>query len=154
MMLDRIDVHCIWVSQAVLDLLPADLPAVVPGGEIIREPGMGVFCDNAMDMILDIWPQPAAHVKARHVKSAMQKLNQVGLVGMHDAGATPGTLALYAELADTDAWTLRVYSMFECDQRNAYCPETAVGISRDDDRFSVRSVKLFAGNLHLALPQI
>ncbi|KAH6899966.1 amidohydrolase family-domain-containing protein [Thelonectria olida] len=144
MMLDRIDVHCTWVSQAVLDLLPADLPAIVPGGEIIREPGMGVFCDNAMDMILDLWPRPAPHVRARHVKSAMQKLNQVGLVGMHDAGATPDTLALYAELADTDDWTLRVYSMLECDQRNTYCPETAVRISRHDDRFSVRSVKLFA----------
>ncbi|KAI5462517.1 amidohydrolase family-domain-containing protein [Mariannaea sp. PMI_226] len=143
-MLDRIDVHCTWVSQPVLDLLPADLPDVVPGGEIIREPGMGVFCDNAMDLVMQLWPKPGPDVKARHVKSAMQKLNEVGLVGMHDAGATPGTLDLYSELASSDDWTLRVYSMLECDQRNAYCPDEAIKVSREDHRFSVRSVKLFA----------
>lgn len=46
-MLDRVDVHCIWVSRAVLDLLP-DPISDVDGGEIVREPGMGVFCDNAV----------------------------------------------------------------------------------------------------------
>lgn len=148
MMLDRIDVHCTWVSQAVLDLLPADLPDVIPGGEIIREPGMGVFCDNAMDLVINLWPKPGADVKAQHVKSAMRKLNEVGLVGMHDAGATPETLTLFSELANEDDWTLRVYAMLECPQRNTYCPDVAVKFVRDDDRFAVQSVKLFAGSSH------
>lgn len=144
MMLDRIDVHCTWVSQAVLDLLPADLPDVIPGGEIIREPGMGVFCDNAMDLVINLWPKPGPDVKAQHAKSAMRKLNEVGLVGMHDAGATPETLTLFSELANEDDWTLRVYAMLECPQRNTYCPDVAVKFDRDDDRFAVKSVKLFA----------
>ena len=46
-MLDRVDVHCIWVSPAVLKLLPDPIPDV-DGGEVVREPGMGVFCDNAV----------------------------------------------------------------------------------------------------------
>ncbi|KAK7424385.1 hypothetical protein QQZ08_008643 [Neonectria magnoliae] len=145
MMLDRIDVHCTWVSQAVLDLLPADLPAAVPGGEIVREPGMGVFCDNAMDLVMDLWPKPGPELKARHVRSAMRKLNEVGLVGMHDAGATPDTLTLYSRLAASDDdWTLRVYAMLECPQRNTYCPDEAVRFARDDHRFAVQSIKLFA----------
>lgn len=144
-MLDRIDVHCTWVSQPVLDLLPSDLPEAVPGGEIIRDPGLGVFCDNAMDMVISIWPQPGRDFKARAVKTAMKRLNEVGLVGMHDAGATPGTLNLYNELSSGDDWTLRVYAMLECPQRNSYCPEVAVKFARDDDRFAVQSVKLFAG---------
>ncbi|KAH7149493.1 amidohydrolase family-domain-containing protein [Dactylonectria estremocensis] len=144
LMLDRIDVHCTWVSQAVLDLLPGDLPEVIPGGEIIREPGMGVFCDNAMDLVMDLWPKPGPDVKARHVQSAMRKLNEVGLVGMHDAGATPETLTLFSELAARDDWTLRVYAMLECPQRNSYCPDEAVKFARDDNRFAVQSVKLFA----------
>ncbi|KAH7148738.1 amidohydrolase family-domain-containing protein [Dactylonectria macrodidyma] len=144
LMLDRIDVHCTWVSQAVLDLLPGDLPDAVPGGEIIREPGMGVFCDNAMDLVMDLWPKPGPDVKALHVRSAMRKLNEVGLVGMHDAGATPETLTLFSELATRDDWTLRVYAMLECPQRNTYCPDEAVKFTLDDDRFAVRSVKLFA----------
>ncbi|KAJ4265414.1 hypothetical protein NW762_004702 [Fusarium torreyae] len=144
LMLDRIDVHCTWVSQPVLDLLPSDLPELVPGGEIIREPGLGVFCDNAMDLVTSIWPQPGRDFKARTVKTAMKRLNEVGLVGMHDAGAIPDTLKLYNELSSGDDWTLRVYAMLECPQRNSYCPEEAVKFARDDDRFAVQSVKLFA----------
>lgn len=147
MMLDRIDVHCSWVSQPVLDLL-SDLPDDVPGGEIVRDPGMGVFCDNAMDLITAIWPKPTPDVKARQVLSAMARLNEVGLVGMHDAGATPGNLRLYDQLSASDDWTLRVYSMLECDKRNDFCPEAAA-ISRPavtdiNAKFAVRSVKLFA----------
>lgn len=147
-MLDRIDVHCTWVSQPVLDLLlpPDGLPSTVPGGEIVRDPGLGVFCDNAMDLVLSAWPRPGADFKTRAVKTAMRRLNEVGLVGMHDAGATPETLKLYGELsAHDDDWSVRVYAMLECPQRNSYCPDEAVKFARDDDRFAVQSVKLFAG---------
>ncbi|RSM06468.1 hypothetical protein CDV31_009068 [Fusarium ambrosium] len=144
LMLDRIDVHCTWVSQPVLNLLPPDLPSTVPGGEIIREPGLGVFCDNAMVLVLSIWPKPGTEFKTRAVKTAMKRLNEVGLVGMHDAGATPETLTLYNELSSDDDWSVRVYAMLECPQRNSYCPDEAVKFARDDDRFAVQSVKLFA----------
>ncbi|RMJ05109.1 hypothetical protein CDV36_014212 [Fusarium kuroshium] len=144
LMLDRIDVHCTWVSQPVLNLLPPDLPSTVPGGEIIREPGLGVFCDNAMDLVLSIWPKPGTDFKTRAVKTAMKRLNELGLVGMHDAGATPETLTLYNKLSSDDGWSVRVYAMLECPQRNSYCPDEAVKFARDDDRFAVQSVKLFA----------
>ncbi|KAM0287524.1 hypothetical protein ACHAQH_000478 [Verticillium albo-atrum] len=144
-MLDRIDVHCSWVSQAVLDLLPADIPDI-SGGDIIREPGMGVFCDNAMDMLYAIFPAPSREKKRAFVTTAMAKLNEVGLVGMHDAGVFPEHLDLYADMAasSSDDWTVRVYAMLECAQRNTYCPEAAAKVSRESDLLSVRSVKLFA----------
>ncbi|OHE95581.1 amidohydrolase [Colletotrichum orchidophilum] len=142
-MLDRIDVHCAWVSQAVLDLLPPDIPDV-PGGEIVREPGMGVFCDNAMDLIYNLWPKPGPEKKRAFVAAAMAKLNEVGLVGIHDAGVFPDLLDLYAEMAHTDDWTVRVYAMLECAQRNTFCPDDAARVFRQNDLFSVKSVKLFA----------
>jgi predicted amidohydrolase YtcJ len=147
-MLDRIDVHCIWVSQPVLDLLPPDLPDV-PGGEIIREPGMGVFCDKAMDLVIDLWPKPDTEKKKEFVKTAMAKLNEFGLVGMHDAGVIPENLELFSEMASTDDWTVRVYAMMECTLRNTFCPGDAAKISRDDGMFTMRSVKLFAGQCSL-----
>jgi hypothetical protein len=147
-MLDRIDVHCTWVSQPVLDLLPKDLPDV-PGGEIVREPGMGVFCDNAMDLIMNLWPRPSAEMKTQQVKSAMASLNQVGLVGMHDASIWPVNVQLYSELADSEDWTVRVYGMLECDKRNTFCPDDAQHIRRDDAKFTLRSVKLFAGKSNI-----
>lgn len=144
MMLDRIDVHCTWVSQSVLNLLPSEIPDI-PGGEIIRDPGMGVFCDNAMDYVVKIWPKPGAEIKAAAVKTALAKLNEVGLVGMHDASSLPEDIKIYTEMANTDDWTLRVYSMLECAKRNSYCPSESVKIERDDSKFTVKSVKLFAG---------
>lgn len=143
-MLDRIDVHCSWVSQPVLDLLPSDIPDI-PGGEIIRDPGMGVFCDNALSVVLDIYPEPGPKAKAEAVKTAMRQLNSVGLVGMHNAGSPPADLELFSQLANSDDWTVRVYNMLECDVRNTFCPQDAVKVDREDGRFTVRSVKLFAG---------
>lgn len=143
-MLDRVDVHCVWVSQAVLDLLPADLPDI-PGGEIVREPGMGVFCDNAMEFVLRLSPRPGDDKKAAFLRSAMASLHSVGLVGMHDAGVNPDELRLYEELSATDAWTLRVYAMIECRERNTFCPEEVSRFADEAGFLSVQSVKLFAG---------
>ncbi|KAJ4407439.1 hypothetical protein N0V82_009929 [Gnomoniopsis sp. IMI 355080] len=153
-MLDRVDVHCIWVSQAVLDLLPPDLPDI-PGGDIVRDPpGMGVFCDNAMEYVMTFWPKPNAERKTAFLKSAMQSLHSVGLVGMHDAGVNPDELQLYRQLAaaapartsssDHDWWTLRVYAMIECRERNTFCPDEVSRYTDDAGLLSIESVKLFA----------
>jgi len=145
-MLDRIDVHCNWVSPAVLSLLPSPLPASPVGGEIVTDPGLGVFCDNAMPLITQYWPKPDAAKKTLFIKSAMAELNKVGLVGIHDAGNVPGDLRLFESLADDrETWTVRMYAMMECDVRNTYCPQDALKIQRDDGMLSVRSVKLFGG---------
>jgi predicted amidohydrolase YtcJ len=152
-MLDRVDVHCIWVSQAILSLLP-DPPPIVPGGEIITDPGKGVFCDNAMDLVMQRWPQPGKEKKTEFVTSAIQRLHEVGLVGMHDAGVTPKNLDLFQEMADGEAWSMRVYAMFECERRNTFCPEEAEQYVSNDGMLQVRSVKLFAGSpsFSFALP--
>jgi len=147
-MLDRVDVHCTWVSSAVLELLP-DLPAEVPGGEIVRDPGLGVFCDNAMDLVMPLWPRPSREQKKGFVRSAMRSLHSVGLVGMHDAGVTPEDIALYEEMANEEGngWTMRVYAMIECPERNSFCPEVARKV--EHPMLRVRSVKLFAGKSSL-----
>lgn len=147
-MLDRVDVHCTWVSQAVLDLIDIDkLPGEVPGGEIVREPGMGVFCDNAMDIVTGLWPKPNAAQKKKFVGSAMRELNKVGLVGMHDAGVLPRDIDLYEEMVkkDKEEWTVRVYAMVECPERNTFCPEAARKVDLEGGWLRVGSVKLFAG---------
>ncbi|KAK4643053.1 hypothetical protein QC761_402580 [Podospora bellae-mahoneyi] len=146
-MLDRVDVHCTWVSQAVLDLIDIDkLPGEVPGGEIVREPGMGVFCDNAMDIVTGLWPKPNAAQKKKFVGSAMRELNKVGLVGMHDAGVLPRDIDLYEQMVkkDKEEWTVRVYAMVECPERNTLCPEVARKVDLEGGWLRVGSVKLFA----------
>ncbi|KAG6260980.1 hypothetical protein E4U49_004339 [Claviceps purpurea] len=145
-MLDRNDGHCIWVSQAVLDLLPANATASdPPGGQVIRSPGLGVFCDNAMGPVSSLVPPISDEIRPGLVRDAMRDLNKVGLVGVHDASTRPDDIKLYNELANDDRnWTVRVYSMMECDSTNSWCPNNATRIARKDSRFWVQSVKLFA----------
>lgn len=102
-MLDRNDGHCIWVEQAVLDLLPRNMAhadADPPGDMttstymcfscralfrffmrrhgLIRDPGRGVFCDDAMDPVTRLWPKLNDTAKTRLVRDAMRDLNSVG----------------------------------------------------------------------------
>ncbi|KAH7092601.1 amidohydrolase family-domain-containing protein [Paraphoma chrysanthemicola] len=138
-MLDRVDVHCIWVSESVLSLLPKDIDDI-PGGEI---PARGVFCDNAMDVVLEHYEKPSKEQKTTFVKNAMLELNKLGIVGMHDAGVTPNELRLYEELSETSDWNVRVNAMVECDVRNTFCPDAVKQVVTLDGKFQVRSVKLF-----------
>lgn len=140
-MLDRVDVHCIWVSDKVLSLLPPQLPDM-PGGEVVAK---GVFCDNAMDIVLEHYPRPDRARKTNFVKDAMIELNKLGIVGMHDAGVVPSDLGLYRGLSTEEDWTVRVYAMIECNIRNTFCPEAVEKVSMPTGKFHVQSVKLFGG---------
>lgn len=146
-MLDRVDMHCIWVSEAILNLLPESIPDV-SGGDIVRYPGMGVFCDNAMKIIMDLRPEPDAAKKETFLRSAMTSLHKVGLVGVHDAGVNPGNLALYRDLVRSSDWTLRVYAMVECYERNAFCGNEIEKYVDERGFLDISSVKLFAGKSH------
>jgi predicted amidohydrolase YtcJ len=140
-MLDRVDVHCIWVSEQVLSLLPDEV-SDVPGGEI---PDRGVYCDNAMDIVLEYYPKPERERNAGFIKNAMVELNKLGIVGMHDAGVTPSQLGLYEKLSTSHDWTVRVNAMIECEVRNTYCPKAVRKIIASNGMLQVRSVKLFGG---------
>ncbi len=130
------------MSEKVLSLLPSPLPEVPAGGEIVAK---GVFCDNAMEMVLDHYPKPSKERKSKFIKNAMAELNKLGIVGMHDAGVVPGELRLYEEHSSDDDWTVRVNAMIECDARNTFCPKDVRKISTPNGMFHVRSVKLFGG---------
>lgn len=135
-------VHCIWVSKKVLELLPSPLPDAPAGGEIVAK---GVFCDNAMEMVLEHYPKPGKDRKSKFVKDAMIELNKLGIVGMHDAGVVPSDLKLYEELSGDLDWTVRVNAMIECDARNTFCPHDVRKVNTLNGMFQVRSVKLFGG---------
>src|SRR5438045_8775267 len=105
--------------DSILKLL-GDLPVDIPGGEIVRDPGMGVLCDSALTLVEDISPLPSDVDRLTTIKLAMKSLNSVGLVGVHDAGVFPNELVLYKKyhplprhgnhsLADTRELSLRIY---------------------------------------------
>jgi len=80
--------------DSVLDLLKP-LPTDIPGGEIIRDPGLGVLCDTAATLVENISPPKTEQDRIKMFKTAMQSLNSVGLVGVHEAGVFPTNIKMY-----------------------------------------------------------
>lgn len=145
MMLDRTDIHCNWVSHATLAVFTSgEFDHDIPGGEIMREPGMGVFCDNAMDKVVERWPAPSKATQAQFVRTAMKALNVVGIVGVHDAMVHPKGMALLDELARKRETSVRIYAMLKCAVVHAFCVKDARKIERADGMLTARSVKIFA----------
>lgn len=149
-MIDRVDGHCLWLSAAVIKLLPDPLPTHIPGGEIL---GNGsVFCDNAMDMVYDVYPDRVldrAKVIAR-AESAMKELNKVGVVGVHDAGMRKWEVEGLRWMAEMSISSVRLNIMVECEIRNTYCGgEGESGVRNimgrtENGMLSVYGVKIFA----------
>ncbi|KAF3230857.1 hypothetical protein TWF191_008698 [Orbilia oligospora] len=103
----RVDVHCIWVSPAVLRLLPDPLPPSPPGGSI---PSNGVFCDNAMDdMIIPLIPETTEEDIENFITTAVSSLHSVGLVGITDAATAMKEVPVYKRLAKSGKLDFRVY---------------------------------------------
>ncbi|KAG0634903.1 amidohydrolase family-domain-containing protein [Tuber brumale] len=138
------DQYFICEVEPVLNLLPKPFPEI-PGGEVITNPGVGVFCDNAMDPVFDVWPRPGREEKIGFIEDAMKSLHSLGIVGVHDAGVLPTDVEILNDLADAGRLTLRFYAMLECPVRNTVCGGEARMVNREDGKLSVRSVKLFAG---------
>lgn len=149
-MLDRVDVHCLWVSPAVLSLLPRPLPESPPGGVVVTEPGVGVFCDNAMDALIHpLAPKPDARQRARWLKTATAELNRVGIVGAGDAGMRPCDVQILEAMAEGGELTLRVNVMLECARRNSFCPEEVQGLKILGPGKSVGANMLMLGGVKL-----
>jgi predicted amidohydrolase YtcJ len=152
MMLDRVDVHCVLTSQKVLDLLPNPLPEAPPGGFIITDPGPGVFCDNAMDAIINpIAPKPDVAQKTRWFKAAMAELNKVGVTGAGDAGMRPQDIMILEDMAVKGELSMRLNVMIECPERNTYCPQDLTDLKlleapkgMGENKLILGGVKIFA----------
>jgi len=149
-MLDRVDVHCVLTSQKILDLLPNPLPKAPPGGVIITDPGLGVFCDNAMDAIIyPLAPKPDIAQKTRWFHTAIAELNRVGIVGVGDAGMRPDDVSIVESIVEKDELTIRMNVMLECAERNTYCPEETKGLKLLNSPKGVGSEMLMLGGVKL-----
>jgi predicted amidohydrolase YtcJ len=148
-MLDRVDVHCVWTSQKVLDLLPDPLPEAPPGGVIVKDPGLGVFCDNAVDIILPYAPKPDVARKTQWIENAMVELNKVGIVGVGNAGMRPDDISILESMAENQQLSIRINVMIECEERNTYCPEELHGLKLLNSSSELGSQTLLLGGVKL-----
>ncbi len=133
--LRRVDVHALWVSQAVLDLLTADgkLPPSpqggggggasseedwkVDGGIIVRDPQgrpTGIFVDKAMELVYSSQPAWTDSDRAAYLHAASQKLLSVGITNVGDAAVDPDSIDFFARQDAKGRLPLRLYAMMDC----------------------------------------
>ncbi|ORX93629.1 hypothetical protein K493DRAFT_330101 [Basidiobolus meristosporus CBS 931.73] len=141
--LTRVDSHAIWVNGAVLDIMKKngfDESAPVAGGEVIRSPGLGVFVDNAQQLVLDRKPPYTEEQNLSAVRNATSFLHSVGFTGVHDAGVSPSTIKFFRRIAETGDWPLRSNVMVFCHE-NSFCGDD-IEAFEIEGKLKVRSVKM------------
>ena len=146
--LTRVDGHAGWANSKALELAGITAASVSPeGGEIIRDSNgepTGVLIDNAMNLVEAIIPSENAEQQQAALKLAFAHLNQRGITGVHDAGVSAETIAVYQQLAAQNEMPLRVYAMIGANEPKLKELLANGPIETADQRFTVRSVKIYA----------
>ena len=146
-MLDRIDGHAIWVNSAALARADVTVgPANPPGGEIIRDPNgraLGVFIDDAMDLIRRVVPRPSMAERVRRRQSALAQYAKWGVTSIHDAGLELPDIESYRILGQRGPLPVRVYAMAAAADStlDAVLRQGPV-IDQYDGTFTLRTVKI------------
>jgi predicted amidohydrolase YtcJ len=118
------------------------------GGRIERtathEP-TGVFVDNAKDLVERAIPSPSREDTRKAIRAAIAESQRWGLVGIHDAGESRGTIDLMEEMANAGEIPFRLYVMVS-DDSAAIAHYIARGPQSGlyDNHLWIRSFKLYA----------
>ena len=145
--LRRVDGHAGWANSLALAQtgIGPDTPDPV-GGRIehdARGKPTGILVDGAMDLVESRMPEASAEELQAQLHAALADMARVGLTGVHDAGVSARTVALYRQQADAGQLTARIYAMIlgtekDFDQLAVDGPFGGYG----QDRLSVRAVKM------------
>jgi predicted amidohydrolase YtcJ len=147
--LTRVDGHALLANAKAMAAARVGAATRDPsGGRILRlannEPS-GVFVDNAQGLIRRAIPAMTREQTKDALKAAAAEANRWGLVGVHDAGESKGTIDAMEELARSGALTLRTYAMIGDDSAAiahffARGPQSALY----DGHLWIRSIKLYS----------
>lgn len=143
-LLSRIDGHAALANARALALgkVTRDTQAG-PGGEVLKrsdgEP-TGVLVDAAISLIPE--PAPSAAEVEEALLAGARACAKLGLVGVHDAGVSPATLAALERLQAAGKLPIRVYAM-HADGPGLEAQLRRGPWSSDDGRLHARAVKLF-----------
>ncbi|KAK4048530.1 hypothetical protein OIV83_004698 [Microbotryomycetes sp. JL201] len=145
--LKRIDVHALWVSQAIIDKIER-IPDKVDGGLVVRLPNgkpSGVFVDNAMNLPLSVIPKWTDEQRLEYLRVTAKEMLQHGLTSVHDASLSIADVAFLRRLDESNQMPVRIYGLLACDPLNSYCGDQ---IEKYDQkrRFTIRrvlAVKIF-----------
>lgn len=147
--LTRIDGHAILANAAAMRAAGITAATKDPsGGKIERtstgEP-TGVFIDNAMGLVNRHIPAVTAQDRRDATLAAIKAANEVGLVGVHDAGEPREVIDVFEDLAKAGNFSLRVYVMVGDDSAAiAHYLQRGPQSALYDGRLWIRSIKMYA----------
>jgi predicted amidohydrolase YtcJ len=150
--LDRVDGHAALANAAAMRLAGLTAATKDPsGGKILRDAKgapTGVLIDRASGLVENKVPAPSREELRAALKDAVARMHSLGLVGMHDAGASRESIELFEDMAATRELNLRLYVMIG-DNAEALQHYFALGPRNAlyDGQLWVRAVKLYAHGL-------
>ncbi|MEO5580788.1 MAG: amidohydrolase [Gemmatimonadaceae bacterium] len=147
--LTRVDGHAILANAMAMRAARVTGATRDPdGGRIVRSRDgtpTGVFVDNAENLIGRSIPDPSPAQTRQAILAAVSEANKWGLVGIHDAGVSRGTIDIYESLAREGRFNLRNYVMISDDSadiRHYLGRGPQEGIH--GGRIWIRSIKLYS----------
>ncbi len=149
--LRRVDGHAAIANEKAMEIAGIDASTPdPPGGEILRDENgaaTGVFVDDAIGLVSRHIPDATPDQAREAIRLAAESCLEVGLTGVHDAGVSPATMAIYRELIDSGSLGIRIYAMLsnpgEGADIEAYLDKNRVP-EYGGHMLCARSVKLFA----------
>lgn len=111
--LTRVDGHAAIANQKALDLAKIDINTIVNGGIIEKKNGKltGILLDNALEKVKAIIPTKTKEQLTNELLVAQQKLFEVGLTTIDEAGLDRKQIELIEELQKSNQLKLKVYAM-------------------------------------------
>lgn len=111
--LTRVDGHAALANQKALDLAQIDINTIINGGIIEKKNGKltGILLDNALEKIKTVIPNQTKKQLTTALLLAEQKLVEVGLTTIDEAGLDRQQIELIEELQKTNQLKMKVYAM-------------------------------------------
>ncbi len=145
----RVDGHAGLANAAAMKAAGVTAASQDPsGGKVMRaasgEP-TGLFIDNAKGLLERAIPEPTREDTRQAIRAAIAESHRYGLVGLHDAGESRGTIDLMEAMAKAGEIPFRLYVMIG-DDSAAVTHYLARGPQSGlyDNHLWIRAIKLYA----------
>ena len=141
---NRLDGHMALANSAALRAAGVTRATPTPsGGEIVRDPAgepLGVFKDQAMDLIWRVFPEPSAEKRDSALARALAHAASLGVTATAHMSASWADLATYRRMQQVGRMTLRVAVYLPLDQWHAVA-DTVARAGQGDDWVRIGGVK-------------
>lgn len=158
--LRRIDVHALWLSEVGLDMVVRGAKGFpsssaddhkVQGGLVVRNPAgkpTGILIDNAMNFAYQVVPEWTDAQRKIFLDAATEGLLRVGITAVGDAATDLKAAAFYRRMDADGQLRFRIYSMLACPPDERRCAHRVEQVKPEgkaelDKMFTLRAVKLF-----------